>query len=30
MKLTAQVEGPVSEDQVFDLRMAREQAAQAR
>src|SRR3954452_5005625 len=30
MKLTAQVEGPVSEDQVFDLRMARELAAQAR
>jgi ABC-type nitrate/sulfonate/bicarbonate transport system substrate-binding protein len=30
MKLTAQVEGPVSEDQVFDLRMARELAAQPR
>jgi ABC-type nitrate/sulfonate/bicarbonate transport system substrate-binding protein len=30
MKLTAQVEGAVPEDQVFDLRMARELAAQPR
>jgi hypothetical protein len=30
MKLTAQVEGAVPEDQVFDLRMAREIAAQSR